>query len=129
MEESRADGALAIDAPVDETFEFTELRFTCLGMLDTFKLDLPAGVDPKTFTYWDAPITPYSAQFVATNECDPGAGTTFVLGFKAHVAHLGEDVSGELGILNTGNFAVPADSSTTVADSVPANSRVWLLIT
>ena len=119
MEESRADGALAIDAPVDETFEFTGLRFTCLGMLDSFELDLPSGVDPKTFAYWSAPITPYSAEFVATNECDPGAGTTFVLGFKAHVAHLAEDVSGQLGILPDGNFAVPADPSSTVADSVP----------
>ncbi len=119
MEESRADGALVIPAPVDETFEFTGLRFTCLGMLDTFELDLPSGADTKTFSYWDAPITPYSAEFVATNECDPGAGTTFVLGFNAHVAHIAQDVSGQLGILPTGNFAVPATPSSEVADSVP----------
>ncbi len=129
MEESRADGAMAIPAPVDEDFEFTELRFTCLGMLDSFKLDVPPGVDTKTFAYWDAPITPYSAEFVATNECDPGAGTTFVLGFQAHVAHVTEDLSGQLGILPTGNFAVPADPSSTVADSVPTRLTLPSLMT
>lgn len=119
MEESRAGGTLSIDAPVDEDFEFSGLRFTCLGMLDSFDLDIPPGDDSKTFAYWDAPVTPYTAEFVAVNECDPGDGTTFVLGFKAHVAHFAEDVSGALGILPDGNFAVPATPSSVAADSVP----------
>ena len=111
MDESRINGALDIPSPIEQVFDFEELEISCLGKLGELQIDGTGETDGFTWTWWDAPFTLHSAQFVADNECPaiPGPDEcTFVVGFTGHASHLG-DISGALGVSPFGEFITPAD--------------------
>jgi hypothetical protein len=121
QEDSRTSGFLDLPDPTDFTLDFTELRLSCLGALESFKITGAGTVDSKEFDFWNALFTPYTATFESQNDCEPGAGpVTLVLGFSAHDSHFADRFAGSLGIMPTGDFTTTNEVNIgDVADSVP----------
>lgn len=120
QEDSRTSGLLDLPDPTDFTLDFTELRLSCLGALESFKITGAGTVDSKEFDFWNALFTPYTATFDSTSDCDPGAGTTLVLGFSAHASHFADRFAGSLGIMPTGDFTTTNEVNIgDVAETVP----------
>ena len=120
QEDSRTSGLLDLPDPTDFTLDFTELRLSCLGALESFKITGAGEVDSKEFDFWNALFTPYTATFDSKSDCDPGAGTTLVLGFSAHASHFADAFAGSLGIHHTGEFVTQNDvNSGNAAETVP----------
>ena len=113
MEDSRTSGELDIIAPNEFTLDFNELRFTCLGALESFELGTGStGTDSKKFLAWDGLFTPLAVSFVDSSACAPSStpgSVTMVLGFSAHASHFEQPFDGSLGIEYTGHFAKYVD--------------------
>ncbi|MBL9183790.1 MAG: apolipoprotein A1/A4/E family protein [Verrucomicrobiaceae bacterium] len=124
MEDSRTGGDFVLPAPTNFTLEFSELALSCLGALESFEIN-GAGSITKEFDFWNCNFTPYTASFVSNNTCDPGDGTTFVLGFGAFSSHIADEIVGTLGILADGSFVRPSEIVSLVLDpSVPTRIRL-----
>ncbi|MES2598690.1 MAG: hypothetical protein V4662_25375 [Verrucomicrobiota bacterium] len=124
LEDSRTTGQLDMPAPTDFTLAFTEMKLSCLGAVESLKIT-GAGTVTKEFVFWDCPFTPYTATFVSTSTCDPGAGTTFVLGFGAYASHFENEITGALGIEADGTFLTPAEFTALAPDGdIPTRVRL-----
>jgi hypothetical protein len=113
MEDSRTSGVLDIITPNNFTLDFNELRFTCLGSLESFELGSGStGTDSKKFDLWSGLFTPLAVSFVDSSACGASSSpgdVTMVLGFSAHASHFAEAFEGSLGIEYTGHFAKYSD--------------------
>ncbi|MFN0075049.1 MAG: hypothetical protein ACKVY0_01110 [Prosthecobacter sp.] len=113
MEDSRISGELDIITPNNFTLDFNELRFSCLGSLDSFELGSgSSGTDCKEFDLWNALFTPLAVSFVDSSACGASSapGTvTMKLGFTAHASHFAAAFEGSLGIEYNGHFAKYSD--------------------
>lgn len=113
MEDSRTSGMLDIITPNNFTLDFNELRFSCLGSLDSFELGSGStGEDSKEFDLWNGLFTPLAVSFVDSSLCGASSSpgdVTMVLGFSAHASHFAEAFEGSLGIEYTGHFAKYSD--------------------
>ncbi|MBK8038405.1 MAG: hypothetical protein IPK22_14925 [Verrucomicrobiaceae bacterium] len=109
MEDSRTSGVLDIITPNNFTLDFNELRFTCLGSLESFELGSGStGTDSKEFDLWNGLFTPLAVSFHDSSACVPAStpgSVTMILGFSAHASHFAEPFEGSLGIEYTGHFA------------------------
>ena len=124
MEDSRTGGDFVLPAPTNFTLEFSELALSCLGALESFEIN-GAGSITKEFDFWNCNFTPHTASFVSNNTCDPGDGTTFVLGFGAFSSHVRDEIVGSLGILADGSFVRPSEIASLGLDpSVPTRIRL-----
>jgi hypothetical protein len=104
--------------------DFTEMKLTCLGAVESLEIT-GAGTVTKEFDFWDCLFTPYTASFVSTSTCDPGAGTTFVLGFGAYASHVEDEIVGALGIEADGTFLTPTEHTALAPDGdVPTRVRL-----
>ena len=110
LEDSFTAGDIDLTAPVDFTLPFTDLRLTCIGALDTVDVTGAGAMDSKAFAFWNAPFTPYTINFAATDCCNPAEGATLVLGFSAHASHFDAPFAGALGINPTGRFTTEANA-------------------
>ena len=120
MEDTLINGSLALPSPVNFALDFTHLELSCVGSLVDFDVTGAGLVDSKEFDFWNAPFTPFTCSFVQTDGCDPGSGTTLVLGFSAHASHFTAPFAGALGIKPDGNFATELNIvNATVAATVP----------
>lgn len=119
QEDSRTSGMLDLPAPTNFTLDFSEMKLSCLGALESFSID-GAGSITKEFDFWDCLFTPYTATFESVNDCQPGDGTTLVLGFGAYASHFVDPIIGALGIHTDGEFVSQATiSSAGLSESVP----------
>jgi hypothetical protein len=116
---SHTEGSVALPLPVYLNLGFKRLEMNALGQLTTFEMTNNGGVDGKTMAGWGAPVTIHSSRFQSVSECEPGAGTTLVLGFSAHAAHFAQKLDCELGVKPDGHFARPSDPDTLVSPLVP----------
>jgi hypothetical protein len=115
---------LDLPLPTDFTLDFSELSISCIGALESFAID-GAGSITKEFNFWDCLFTPYTATFESVNECQPGDGTTLVLGFGAYASHFEDPIVGQLGIHTDGSFVTPNLKDTLgLADSVATRIRL-----
>jgi hypothetical protein len=120
QEESRTSGYLDLPDPTDFTLDFTNLRISCIGALESFDITGAGTVDSKEFDFWNALFTPYTARFDSKSDCDPGDGTTLVLGFSAHASHYADAFAGSLGIYPEGDFVTQNDvNNGNAAETVP----------
>lgn len=119
--ESRTEGAVIVKAPSDFSLRFEELKFTCLGALDSAKV--PAGEGDKVLVFWQADFKPLAIRFdrKAGEACDPGAGFLTV-GVEAWAQHIDATLFGTLGWHPNGNLITRADA---VLDP-PFDSRLKL---
>ena len=59
-----------IITPNNFTLDFNELRFTCLGSLDSFELGTGStATDGKEFDLWNGLFTPLAVSFVDSSAC------------------------------------------------------------
>lgn len=124
QEDSRTSGELDLPAPTNFTLDFTEMKLSCLGAVESLEIT-GAGTVTKEFDFWDCNFTPYTATFVSTSTCDPGAGTTFVLGFGAYASHFENEIVGALGIEGDGTFLTPTEHTALAPDGdVPTRIRL-----
>lgn len=124
LEDSRTGGQLDMPDPTDFTLDFTEMKLSCLGAVESLKIT-GAGSVAKEFVFWACDFTPYTATFVSTSTCDPGAGTTFVLGFGAYASHFENEITGALGIEADGTFMTPAEYTALAPDGeIPTRIRL-----
>lgn len=119
--ESRTEGAVIVKAPSDFSLRFEELKFTCLGALDTAKV--PAGEGDKVLVFWQADFKPLAIRFdrQAGAACNPGEGYLTV-GVEAWAQHIDATLFGTLGWHPNGNLITRADA---VLDP-PFDSRLKL---
>jgi hypothetical protein len=124
QEDSRTSGMLDMPLPTDFTLDFSELSISCIGALESFAID-GAGSVTKEFNFWDCLFTPYTATFESVNDCQPGDGTTLVLGFGAYASHFADPIIGQLGIHTDGSFVTPNLQDTLgLAAEVPTRIRL-----
>lgn len=114
---TRTVGSVDLPMPVDVEVQFERMVFDGLGMLTEFKV--PSESRHLNFTGYNAPVKLLGARFVPTLPCDPSAGSTLVLGFKAHASQFNEEIEGELGVKPDGHFAHPSDPDSMVSPEVP----------
>jgi hypothetical protein len=107
QEDSRTSGMLDMPMPTDFTLEFSEMHLSCIGALESIEIS-GAGTVTKEFNFWNCLFTPYTATFESASDCQPGDGTTLVLGFGAYASHIAERIVGALGIHTDGEFVSPA---------------------
>lgn len=107
QEDSRTSGMLDMPMPTDFTLEFSEMHLSCIGALESIEIS-GAGTVTKEFNFWNCLFTPYTATFESASDCQPGDGTTLVLGFGAYASHIAEPIVGALGIHTDGEFVSPA---------------------
>lgn len=119
--ESRTEGAVAIQEPSGFTLNFEELKFSCLGALESAKV--PAGEGDKVLVFWQADFTPLAIQFDRKDsvQCDPGEGYLTV-GVQAWAQHVEAPLYGRLGWHPNGNLITRADN----ALDPPFDSRLKL---
>lgn len=119
QEDSRTSGMLDLPMPTDFTLEFSEMHLSCIGALESIEIS-GAGTVTKEFNFWNCLFTPYTATFESASDCQPGDGTTLVLGFGAYASHIAEPIVGALGIHTDGEFVSPAMISLhTLSEDVP----------
>jgi predicted nucleic acid-binding Zn-ribbon protein len=124
QEDSRTAGELVLPSPTNFMLDFTEMKLSCLGAVESLEIT-GAGTVTKEFDFWDCLFTPYTATFVSTSTCDPGAGTTFVIGFGAHASHFEDEIIGALGIEADGTFLTPTEHTALAPDGdVPTRVRL-----
>lgn len=124
VEDSRTGGDFVLPNPTDFNLEFTELKLSCLGALESFEIT-GAGSISKEFNFWNCLFTPYTATFESNNDCEPGDGTTFVLGFGAYASHVEDEIIGALGILSDGSFVTPNNiPALGLSEDVPTRVRL-----
>ena len=120
LEDSLTAGDIDLPDPVDFTLPFTNLRLSCTGALESVDVTGAGAVNSKLFEFWNAPFTPFTIDFAATDSCNPANGTTLVLGFSAHASHFDTAFAGSLGIQPDGHFATEDDiAAGSVAVEVP----------
>jgi hypothetical protein len=118
--DSRTQGDITIPYPSDFVQEFEELRFTCLGALDSAKV--PASSGDKVLDYWNADFKTLAIKFESPSGCDPSAGFLF-LGVEAYASHVDQPLYGRLGFRSNGNLITQTYA---VSQGLPAylNSRL-----
>jgi hypothetical protein len=99
--DSRTQGDIRIPYPSDFVQEFEELKFTCLGALDSAKV--PAASGDKVLDYWIADFKTLAIKFESPSGCDPSAGFLF-LGVEAWASHVDQPLYGRLGFRSNGNL-------------------------
>lgn len=102
-QDSRTEGDLAVPFPSNFRQEFAELKFSCLGGLESAAV--PATSSNKLLAYWLADFSTEAIRFQRGegSVCDPGIGF-LVLGVMAHAAHVEQPLYGSLGFLSDGNL-------------------------
>ena len=124
QEDSRTAGELDLPDPTDFTLDFTEMKLSCLGAVESLEIT-DAGTVIKQFDFWDCNFTPYTATFVSTSTCNPGEGATLVLGFGAYASHFEDEIVGALGIEGDGTFLTPTEHTALSPDGdVPTRIRL-----
>lgn len=124
QEDSRTAGELDLPDPTDFTLDFTEMKLSCLGAVESLEIT-DAGTVIKEFDFWDCNFTPYTATFVSTSTCNPGEGATLVLGFGAYASHFEDEIVGALGIEGDGTFLTPTEHTALSPDGdVPTRIRL-----
>jgi hypothetical protein len=100
---SRTEGYLSVPFPSNFKQEFEELKFSCLGALES--ASVPASSSNKLMAYWLADFNTEAIQFQRSESsaCNPGVGF-LVLGVTAHAAHVEPPLYGSLGFLSDGNL-------------------------
>ncbi len=101
-------GSVDLVGPSDFTLPFELLTFTCTGQLD--ELFPPNPPHPAVLGYWLADIDIYTARFVSTDSCDPGAEASLLLGIEGHSTLLDTSLAGSVGIRNNGHLISKAYS-------------------
>ena len=101
--DSRTEGYLAVPFPAGFQQEFAELKFSCLGGLES--ASVPATSTNKLLNYWLADFSTEAIRFQRGegSTCDPSIGF-LVLGVTAHAAHVEQPLYGSLGFLSDGNL-------------------------
>jgi hypothetical protein len=123
--DSRTSGDIRIPYPSQFTQEYEELKFTCLGALDTAKV--PASSGDKPLVYWNGKFKPLAIQF-ETDHCDPTDGV-FTLGAATAVAYVPETLFGRLGFLPDGqilNKAHPQGAKYNISSRLKLPNRLTL---
>src|SRR5262249_31736177 len=107
VHESRTEGYVTIPYPSNFKQEFAELKFSCLGALESAKV--PAISTNKVLEYWQADFLPLAITFQApvTAACDPSQAK-LTLGVKAWASHLDQPLYGKLGFETNGNLITKA---------------------
>jgi len=114
-QKSRTDGFVAVPYPSEFTVEFSELKLTCPGGLDSAEVD---SAQPLDLEYWQqAPITPLSLRFETANGCSPAGPAALVLGVRAQCELFANALDGELGFRSNGQIATRADGIAPPFDS------------
>jgi hypothetical protein len=99
--ESRTVGDIRIPYPAHFTQEFEELKFSCLGALDSAKVPASSGVKP--LEYWIGKFQPLAIQF-ETDPCDATVPGAFTLGIATSVAHVPQQLFARMGFETNGQI-------------------------
>jgi hypothetical protein len=95
-------GSVATPLPVDSTFNFEGLSFTCLGALDAARL--PDGGLATVFDYWNADIDIAALSFTSTGSCNPADAAYLTLGATGYSTLVDQPLHGSVGIRPNGRL-------------------------
>jgi len=116
-EHSFTKGSVTTPFPVDSTFAFEGLGFTCLGALDEARL--PDGGFATVFDYWNADIDIAALTFTSTGSCNPANDAFLTLGATGYSTLVDQPLHGTVGIRPDGrlihrDFSVGEGLETTI---------------
>ena len=101
MKQSLVSGSLTIPYPSLHVQNFDELRFDCLGSLQS--ATVPASDGAHKLSYWNADFYTLAINFQRNDECIPGDGA-LTLGVKAFATPVPDPLYGTLGFQANGNL-------------------------
>ena len=102
-EDSRTEGNINIPSPSNFTIDFSELKITCPGGLDSAEVD---NASPVNLEYWnEAPLDVLTMRFQTENGCDPAGAAVLALGVQARAELFEKKLTGELGFRADGQIA------------------------
>ncbi len=108
--DSRTQGYLTVPGPSNFKQNFEELKFSCLGALESAKVPASEANVAKVLDYWTADFYTRAIQFdrKAADQCDPGKGV-LTLGVDAFAVHVEGTLHGVWGFHPSGNLITLAD--------------------
>lgn len=102
-EDSLTDGDVTIPSPSNFVVDFSSLKLTCPGGLETATIENAA---PLQLEYWaNSPLDPLGMRFESDNGCDPSVDACLVLAVEARAELFEQKLSGELGFRPNGQIA------------------------
>lgn len=101
---SRTDGSVLVPQPTNITFDFDDLKFSCLGAPGPAKVQL--GSEDLNLDYWDAPFRALGMDFVPGDPCNPAAGCIAVAA-RLSAQNAPAPLAGVLGFHHTGQILAP----------------------
>ncbi len=108
-EDSRTEGSIEIPSPSNFRVDFSELKITCPGGIDSAEVE---NTDPVNLEYWNgAPLDILTMRFETANGCDPSADAVLALGVQARAELFEKKLSGELGFRSSGQIATRTNGS------------------
>ena len=108
-EDSRTEGNIDIPPPSNFTIDFSELKITCPGGLDSAEVE---NAGPVNLEYWnDAPLDVLTMRFESENGCDPAGDAVLALGVQSGAELFEKKLAGELGFRPNGQIASRTNGS------------------
>lgn len=119
---SRTNGTLSLPPPSDFDQDFAEMKFSCLGAPTVVP---PTGLVDKELTYWKAPFTILSMQFLTDNGCAPDAGNTcLAVGVSMNARFVDVPLFGTLGFNQNGQIITPGENRCGITSRFPLPSSI-----
>ncbi len=109
-EDSRTEGHVHVKAPSNFDQNFKELKFSCVGALESAKVPSNEAGLYKLLEYWNGDFITLGINFDRDDSvaCNPGIGY-LVLGVQAHATYVPEPLFGALGFKSNGNIVSGKD--------------------
>jgi hypothetical protein len=102
-EDSLTNGNVTIPAPSNFIVDFSSLKLTCPGGLETATVE---NASPLELEYWaNAPLEPLAMRFESDNGCDPSVDACLVLAVEARAELFEQKLAGEMGFRPSGHIA------------------------
>jgi hypothetical protein len=110
IKDSRTEGHVHVKTPSNFDQNFTELKFSCIGALESAKIPPTEGSLYKLLEYWNGDFITRAINFDrdASVACDPSVGY-LVLGVQGYATHVQEPLFGSLGFKTNGNLVTAKD--------------------
>ncbi len=109
-EDSRTEGHVHVQTPSNFDQNFQELKFSCVGALESAKIPSNEAGLYKLLEYWNGDFITRSIQFDRSDAvaCDPAVGY-LVLGVQGHATYVPQPLFGALGFKANGNIVSAKD--------------------
>ena len=110
VKDSRTEGHIHVKHPSNFDQNFTELKFSCIGALESAKVPPNEGNLYKLLEYWNGDFITRAIQFDrdASVACNPSVGY-LVLGIQGYANHIDTPLFGSLGFKTNGNLVTAKD--------------------